>query len=202
MIALDLEYAGASAVESGRDGAVLALSASERRPVRLHARVRRDVLSLRLALQALGQVIWSYARWGGSSGWGGWDFLLDPVVTVHPDRVLFEAFSQDQGVYGLVSADRDLFEAEGEVVCGTTNIDFTHGLWSALAELRSSRPTRLRVGPGGMGVETAGAGVHFEKKVELPEAWVRGFLQLQEAMAFPGTRLSVRPVDVLSAIRF
>jgi hypothetical protein len=200
MIALDLDYAGPSAVEAGRDRTVLALSASQQRPVRLHARIRR-VLPLRLALQALGQVIWSDSRWAGY-GPDGLGFVLDPVVTVHPDRVLFEAFSQDQGVYGLVSADRDLFEPEAEVVCGTTNVDFTHWLSGALAELRSSRETWLRIGPEGLGIQTSGSMGHFEKKVELPEEWVRGFLQLQEAMAFPGTRVSVRPVDILSAIRF
>ena len=30
---------------------------------------------------------------------------------------------------------------------------------------------------------------------------MRGLLQLQEAMALPGTRLTVRPVDVLAAVR-
>jgi hypothetical protein len=38
--------------------------------------------------------------------------------------------------------------------------------------------------------------------VEIPESWIRGFLHLQYAMAIPGTRLSVRPVDLLAPIRF
>src|SRR5690606_2264232 len=42
----------------------------------------------------------------------------------------------------------------------------------------------------------------FEKKVDLPETWVRGFLQVQAAMGLPGTRLRVQPVDLLSAIRY
>jgi SWIM zinc finger len=51
-------------------------------------------------------------------------------------------------------------------------------------------------------VRTSAAGGRFEKKVELPESWVRGFLQVQAGMAMPGTRLSVKPIDLLSAVRF
>ena len=36
----------------------------------------------------------------------------------------------------------------------------------------------------------------------MPENWVRGFLQVQAAMAMPGTRLDVQPIDLLAAIRF
>jgi hypothetical protein len=195
MIELQLDYTAPSTVQAGGGRSLLGLSADARRPVRFHARVRRDVLSVRLALQALGAVIWSDYSAAAS-------FLLDPVVTVHPDRVFFEAFSQDQSVYGLVTVDRGLFEPEGEVVCGTTNVDFTAWLWSALAEMRSSRETWFRIEARGLEVQTHGAGSHFERKVDLPEEWVRGFLQLQEAMALPGTRLGARPVDLLAAVRF
>jgi hypothetical protein len=156
-------------------------------------------LHLRLALQALGAVLWSDDTWLGADTYR---FVLDPVVTVHPDRLLCEAFSQDQSVYGLVSAERGLFEPDGEVVCGTTNVDFTAWLWAALGEMRSSRDTWLRIEPVGVEVQTVGAGGRFERKVDLPDEWVRGFLQLQEAMAFPGTRLRARPVDLLAALRF
>ncbi len=68
--------------------------------------------------------------------------------------------------------------------------------------MRSSRQTWFRVEAGGFEVRTVGAGGRFEQKVELPDAWVRGFLQLQGAMALPGTRVRCRPVDLLAAIRF
>jgi hypothetical protein len=51
-------------------------------------------------------------------------------------------------------------------------------------------------------VRTSGAGGRFEKKVDLPETWVRGFLQVQAAMGMPGTRISVKPIDLLAAVRF
>lgn len=199
MTPLSLNYATPSVFESTRDRALLGLAADANRPVQFCARVKEQVLHLRLALQALGQLVWHRDEWlSEDERW----FLLDPVVTVHPDRVFFEAFSGDQSAYGLVIADRALFAPEGEVRTGTTNVDFTAWLWAALAEMRSSRETWLRVGAEGVEVETASAGGRFEQKVEVPDAWVRGFLQLQGAMALPGTRLSVRPVDLVSVIRW
>jgi hypothetical protein len=199
VIPFAFDYATPSAFESTRDRAQLGLAPDERRPVRFHGRVTRDVLSLRLALQTLGELVWSDDSWAGESD-AFW--LLDPVTTVHPDRVFFEAFSHDRSAYGLVIADRGLFETEAEVRCGTTNVDFTAALWAALAEMRSSRATWLRIEPAGLEVRTEGAGSRFERKVQVPEDWVRAFLQLQGAMAMPGTRLRVRAVDLLAAIRF
>lgn len=199
MIALAFDYATPSAFASSRERALLGLAADARRPVRLHARVSREVLSVRLALQTLGSLIWSSDEWVSKE-----ERLVsfDPVITVHPDRVFFEAFSQDRSAYGLVIVDRAILAPEGDVVTGTTNVDFTAWLWAALAEMRSRRETWLRIEASGLEVATFGAGGRFERKVDLPEDWVRAFLQLQGAMAMPGTRLRLRPVDLLAAIRF
>jgi len=196
-----MDYASPSAFTSDGAGNAIGLCTNRRRPVRLHARVARShVLSVRMALQALGELVWSNDSWLSDDEY--FAIVLDPVITVHPDRVFFEAFSQDQSSYGVVIIDRSLLGCEGEVRHGTTNVDFTAWLWSALGQLRSSRDTWLRVGPEGFAVQTVGAGGRFEAKVDLPESWVRGFLQMQSAAAMPGTRLRVRPVDLLSAIRF
>ena len=198
MIAL-FDYASPSALVSERERALLGLAADARRPVRFHGRIRSQLPLVRFALRALGEAIWSRDDW---SGHGEWIDVLDPIITVHPDRIFFEAFSGDQSAYVSLLLDPGLFETDGEVRTGTTNIDFSAWLWGALGELRSSRDTWLRIDPGGFAVETTGGGGRFEPKVEVPDAWVRGFLQLQGAMALPGTRVSVRPVDLLSAIRF
>ena len=199
MIGVTFDYASPSALSSDRERALLGFTGDGRRPVRFHGRLKGQVPLVRFALRALGAAIWSQDRWAAQGGFGS---LLDPVVTVHPDRVFFEAFSGDQSAYVNLILDRGLFETEGEVRTGTTNIDFTAWLWGALGELRSRRETWLRIDPQGLAVETAGAGGRFEPKVELPEAWVRGFFQIQSAMTLPGTRLSLRPVDLLSALRF
>jgi hypothetical protein len=195
-----VDYATPSSFQSERDRQLLGLTANARRPVKFHARVRRQAFPLRLALQALGELVWSDDSWMSNEEY---QFaVLDPVITVHPDRVFFEAFSQDQSAYGCVIVDRELFEAEGEVATGTTNVDFTGWLWAALGEMRSRRNTWFRIEPAGFEVASVGAGGRFEAKVELPDHWVRGFLQLQAAMALPGTRVVCRPVDILAPIRF
>ena len=97
------------------------------------------------------------------------------MITVHPDRIFFEAFSQDQSAYGMVIVDTSIFESAGEVRHGTTNVDFTQMLHSALGMMRSSRETWFNIGPQGFGVETGTVEqAHFEEKVELPESWVIG----------------------------
>src|SRR5262249_30114739 len=103
---------------------------------------------------------------------------------------------QDRSAYGLLVADRQLFEPEDEVEHGTTNVDFASWLWHALAGMRSSRDAWLCVDSG---KEGQGGGA---RTVEAADDWVRGFLQLQEAMALPGPRFTARPVDLLAAVRF
>lgn len=194
------QFTGPSAFIDG----TLGLSTNETRPVRFHGRVKSHVYPLRLALQTLGELVWSDYRWMEAEDYDRWlETILDPVITVHPDRVFFEAFNQEQSAYGMVIADREIFETAGEVHHGTTNIDFTTTLHAALTQMRSSRETWFRVGPSGFGVQTASSDVdHFEEKVELPDTWVRGFLQLQGAMAMPGTRIELRPVDMKNIIRW
>lgn len=199
MIPRAVTYASPSVLESTRDRAIVGLSAAAERPVRMHARVKTP-LTFRFVLQTLGALIWSDDTWLPDDELRA--FTLDPVVTVHPDRVMLEALSQDGSAYGLVVVDRDELDPEGEVRCGTTNVDFTAWLYGALAEMRSSRSTTFRVEASGVEVRTEAAGGRFEQKVELPESWVRGFLDVSSAMAFPGTRLVAKPVDVLAAIRF
>lgn len=122
MIPLAVSYASPSVLESGRDSQLLGLAANDHRPVRLVARVRNPLL-FRFCLQTLGSLVWSDDTWISDDEWTA--FTLDPVVTVHPDRIMFEAFSRDQSAYGLLIIDRDQFETSGQVSCGTTNVDFT-----------------------------------------------------------------------------
>ena len=171
-----------------------------RPPVSFRGRVKEPVL-LRQLLGALHRVITGDFRWLSDEEW---QMTLDPVITVHPDQLFFEAFSGDESVYARLSAPLDAFEAEGDTTFGTTNIDFTWDLRDALQALRSSRRTDFTIGAGGFGVATSGAGEreHFERKVDVPEGWLKGFLQVQGALAMHPFVFDVRPVDLLTAIAF
>lgn len=195
-----ITYASPSAFNSTREQSNLSFAAAASRPVHFQGRVARHGFPLRIALRALGAAIWSEDFWGSESDYAA--RFLDPVITVHPDRLWFEAFSQDMSAYCALIVDPGVFEISGTPSFGTTNIDFTAWLWGALGEMRTSRATHFRIGAEGFEVVTEGTGGRFEQKVEIPDAWVRGFLQVQGAMALPGTRLAARPVDLLAAIRF
>ena len=84
-----VDYASPSVFDSTRDAASPRLATNTRRPVRFQGVVRQHGFNLRIALQALGAAIWSDDSWVAGSD------LLDPIITVHPDRIFFEAFSQD-----------------------------------------------------------------------------------------------------------
>ncbi len=149
-------------------------------------------------------------------------YLLDPVITVHPDEVSFEAFSRDESTYARLAARHGgaggdgMFETGGPggaspFVCGTTNIDFSPRLHGEMDRLRTYRRTSFEIGPGGFGVATTtaagdGAGSphtssHKEKKIDLPDSWVKGFLQVHSTMTLGLTRISLAPVDLFNLIR-
>jgi hypothetical protein len=84
-------------------------------------------------------------------------YVLDPVCSVHPDQVFFEGFSRDGSSYARLGIDRAGLEEVGEVVCGTTNVDFSTGLYEAMRRLRSIWRTELALGEDALEVSTAGA---------------------------------------------
>lgn len=126
----------------------------------------------------------------------------DPVVTVADDVVFFEAFSKDESSYGCLTADReDAFHAASDMQTGTTNVDYSQGLFDSLQMLRSYRETRLKVDPDGFAVST-GEDEYREEKIDLPPGWLQGFLQTQAAMTLPMRRVSLTRDVVYSLCAF
>ncbi|WP_445399460.1 SWIM zinc finger family protein [Streptomyces sp. LE64] len=102
---------------------------------------------------------------------------LDPVVTGNGDRLRFESFSGCGGVYArldVLAAGLD----GGEIGHGTTNVDVNDPLREALSRLGTDDPLHLRVGPEELAVTTLDGSV-VEKKVPLPDRWLRGFAEAQ-----------------------
>jgi hypothetical protein len=130
-------------------------------------------------------------------------YVLDPVVSVHPDGVIFEVFSQDESSYGRVTVPTEKLDTLGERVYGTTNIDFSRALADEFERVRSYRPAFLQVGSQGVSVST-GAGEAVEKKIDLPPSWVRGFLQVQSASVFATINVTLSAsvlAEILAALR-
>lgn len=100
----------------------------------------------------------------------------DPVVTSNGDRLRFESFSACCGVYARLDVLKG--GIEGELIgSGTTNVDFNPPMRDALARVGGREPLHLTVGED-VTVRTLEAEV-VEKRVPLPERWLKGFAEVQ-----------------------
>ncbi|HEY8504120.1 MAG TPA: hypothetical protein VIL46_06025, partial [Gemmataceae bacterium] len=129
---------------------------------------------------------------------------MDPVITVAPDVLFFECFSADESSYACLTVGRDAFRSEEDVELGTTNVDYSMELYEHFQELRSYRETHFSVDPAGFEVRTAGGSAdgYFEEKIDLPPSWLRGFMQLQSAMALPMRKVVLGREGVYNILSF
>lgn len=123
-------------------------------------------------------------------------FVLDPVITVHPDEVFFECFSEDESSYGRLGANYEIFDNVKEFECGTTNIDYSAALYDEFQKIRTYKTTKFEIDPSGFEVATTNEDSFKEVKIDLPDSWVRGFLQVSSAMSLPTVKFDLHPLDV------
>lgn len=101
----------------------------------------------------------------------------DPVVTCNGDRLRMESFSACAGVYARLDVLQEALDGEVTAL-GTTNVDVNGPLREALARVGGSEPMHLAVGADELVVTTM-EGSTVEKKVPLPERWLRSFAEVQ-----------------------
>jgi len=123
-------------------------------------------------------------------------WVLDPVITVHPDALFFECFSKDESTYGKLTCNYEVFKEIDAFRCGTTNVDYSTKLYNEFQKIRTYKETELKVDPSGFEVQTAEDETWKEVKIDLPDTWVRGFLQVSSAMTMPAVRFDLHPTDV------
>ena len=114
----------------------------------------------------------------------------DPVVTSNGDRLRFESFSACCGVYARYDALPGALDGPA-LDTGTTNVDFNAPMRQALAGVGGLDPVHLTVGEDV--VVTTLEGTVTEKRVPLPERWLKGFAEVQLVAA------ASRPVFEVSA---
>lgn len=125
--------------------------------------------------------------------------MRDPVVTCGGDRLRFESFSGCCGVYARLDVlsgalDGEVFDR------GTTNVDVNGPLREALARVGGGDPLRLTVGPDELAVTTLDGPV-VEKKVPLPERWLRGFTEVQVITAAFDPRAELPATEAVRFLR-
>lgn len=141
---------------------------------------------------------WNFLRERDYDLW----FVLDPVITVHKDQVSFEAFSIDESIYGCLSVDMSEFDLLQEPNLGTTNIDFSVKLEKEMKRFRSYTDVTLSVNPEGFTVDTDVVPEYVEKKIDLPETWIKGFNQVSSAAALDGIELKLEVSDMYDICAF
>ncbi|MDQ8048938.1 SWIM zinc finger family protein [Luteibacter sp.] len=125
--------------------------------------------------------------------------LADPVVTSGGGVLRFEGFSACCSAYIRVDLGPEGYA--GEVTGkGTTNVDFNAPMRAALARVRDDHGLGLSVGSGELTLATSNGSV-TERKVALPERWVRGMLEVQAFQAGMTPRLEAGSVESLRFLR-
>ncbi|MDX3069864.1 SWIM zinc finger family protein, partial [Streptomyces sp. ND04-05B] len=124
---------------------------------------------------------------------------LDPVVTGNGDRLRFESFSGCGGVYARLDVLEPGLDG-GEVGHGTTNVDVNNPLREALSRIGEDDPLHLRVGPEELAVTTLDGPV-VEKKVPLPDRWLRGFAEAQVVAAGFDLRAELPAAEAVRFLR-
>ncbi|WP_419662925.1 hypothetical protein [Desulfosarcina variabilis] len=126
--------------------------------------------------------------------------ILDPVICVHPDKILLEVFSKDEGAYACLGIGMDAFQTDQAAAFGTTNMDFSRHLYDGIQKIRSHKETSISIGSDALTLQ-AGDEKVLEKKISLPDSWLRGFLQVQSAATLPHDTIRIAPMDVYNMLR-
>jgi hypothetical protein len=121
----------------------------------------------------------------------------DPVVTSNLDRLRFESFSACAGVYARLDLEPGVLDGRPRA-WGTTNVDFNPPMRAALARVHDDEAMLMHVGRDEVRVETL-AGSAVERKVPLPERWLKGFAEVQVASSHMVLR---HELPVVEARRF
>jgi hypothetical protein len=117
---------------------------------------------------------------------------LDPVFSVDPDEASLEVFSRDESAYARLALSSDLFGQRG-AAHGTTLADISDAFIDQVERIRTYQPLELRAA-------TKEAGEAVAREVDVPDEWLRGFLQVQSAATLPTAVAHLQPVDLYNVL--
>ena len=120
----------------------------------------------------------------------------DPVVTSDGSLLRMEAFSACCGAYGRLDVLGPALDGETHAH-GTTNVDINPPLYTALTRVGAGDPLRLSVGPDELAVTTLDGAV-VERRVPLPERWLRGLAEVPAQAARMDLRAELSAAEAAS----
>ncbi len=127
--------------------------------------------------------------------------VKDPVVGIHPDGLSFEGFTLDGSTLGWVHFSNEVFKDVKVQEPGCTSIDFSPNFEKFLNAMTGLSDVTLRIGAKeGIQLEQK-TEKHVEKKIELPDGWVRGFGELHAALASATLRVPLSKPDIFSIVK-
>lgn len=127
--------------------------------------------------------------------------LHDPVITNHPDKIVFEAFSTDESIYTMLAVDKSNFEVLSEESYGTTNIDFSESMREFIGKIRSNLDFFFTLLSDHVEFSDHQS-THVEKKIDLPDNWVKGFIEVSSSYALAEDNFSMNTMDLYNIITF
>ncbi len=155
-------------------------------------RVRNEKTKIMAPFNVAKQKYFNHIYLSNREAW----IVLDPVITVHPDELFFECFSKDESSYGKLGCSYNVFQNISDFKCGTTNIDYSSALYDEFQKIRQYKKTDFKIDPSGFEVQTEKEEVYKEVKIDLPDSWVRGFLQVSSAMQLSSVSIELDPMDM------
>jgi hypothetical protein len=129
------------------------------------------------------------------------DMVIDPVVGIHPDGISFEGFSRDGSILGWVHFDMSVFGKPEIHKAGCTSIDYSEKLQSFLHNLTSLSKINLSIGTQEGVTLVEGPVTHREKRISLPDNWIRGFGEIHAGLAQSEISIPLNKADLMNIIR-
>lgn len=102
----------------------------------------------------------------------------DPVITCGGGMLRLEGFSACCGVYARLDLRAEAFDAK-RMEPGTSNVDFNSTMRAALAKLSDGERAMLEVSAEGFTLTSESSEPAFERRVDLPLRWMKGFVEVQ-----------------------
>ncbi len=126
-------------------------------------------------------------------------YLRDPVVSVGNKELYFEAFSSCNSVYARVNVLNEGIDGDF-LHSGCTNIDFNNQTIRAFNAV--SKTDRLLLGVGSKEVHIITEKTKMvEKKVKLPDRWIKGFGNVQMYMSEMDLACKLTKIQALQLFR-